>query len=522
MTMNHASLLLILDFGSQYTQLIARRVREMGIYCEIHPCTLSEEHFLSLPVKAIILSGGPSSVFEKNAPIIPDYVFKAKTPILGICYGMQAMVHQLGGQVVVSEHREFGQTKLTLHESLVDWVNNSDENTEECTSLDVWMSHGDKVTTLPEQFSIMASTKNTPIAVIGCTQKHWYGMQFHPEVTHSERGEQLLSHFLFKLCHFSADWSPKAMINQISCDIQENIGNERVLLGLSGGVDSSVLALLLHKIIKDNLVCVFVDTGLLRKNEREDVINMMSQLNIHVEVVDASERFLNALADIECPETKRKCIGRLFIEVFQEKAKELKGISWLAQGTIYPDVIESAAHIDNMASVIKTHHNVGGLPEVLGFKLLEPFRFLFKDEVRKLGELLGLPKAFIQRHPFPGPGLAVRILGKVTSQAIRIVRHADSIFIEELFRSNLYHTVSQAFVVFLPIKSVGVVGDNRQYDYVLSLRAVHTTDFMTAEAAELPWSFLTHVANRIMNEVKNVARITYDISGKPPATIEWE
>lgn len=516
--------LLILDFGSQYTQLIGRRIRELGVYCEIHPYTFSKDDFLALSPCGIILSGGPASTTEHNSPRAPDWVFDCELPVLGICYGMQTMAIQLNGTVEPCSLREYGyaQVKLTNPGMLLEGIEVS-KNNDAQSVLDVWMSHGDQVTTLPHGFQVICSTANAPIAGFAHKTMHWYGLQFHPEVTQTFQGNAILSRFVIDICEAKPTWTVQNIIEQTVGDIQKQVGQDNVLLGLSGGVDSSVVAALIHKAIGRQLTCVFVDNGLLRLNERAQVNAMFAKhADLTIITVDAEERFLSALQGIHCPEEKRKTIGRVFIEVFEDEAKKLEDIKWLAQGTIYPDVIESAVAQANGAEVIKSHHNVGGLPDTLNFQLLEPLRSLFKDEVRKIGLELELPYAMIQRHPFPGPGLGVRILEEVKKEYADILRLADAIFIEELYKANLYYEVSQAFAVFLPVKSVGVMGDGRRYDYVISLRAVKTVDFMTAYWAELPWSFLGHVSNRIINEVNGVSRVVYDISGKPPATIEWE
>lgn len=522
--------LLILDFGSQYTQLIARRVREMGVYCEIHPHDIELKDFERLAPCGIILSGGPLSVTANDvaspsSPRCPDWLFKLSIPILGICYGMQTMAVQLGGTVHNSSLREFGYAQLHLHghSGLLEGIDSSvDDNG--AAVLDVWMSHGDKVTCLPPGFKVICETRNTPIAGMADESRHWYGLQFHPEVTHTPQGMRILQRFVLEICAAAPTWTLGNIIEQAIADIRVQVGTEKVLLALSGGVDSSVVAALLHRAIGNQLVCVFVDTGLLRLNEPEQVMEMFGRhLGISIIAVNAEARFMAALHGVSCPEEKRKIIGHQFIEVFDEEASQLTNIKWLAQGTIYPDVIESAGTKTNSVSVvIKSHHNVGGLPETLKLKLLEPVRVLFKDEVRKIGLELGLPHEMVYRHPFPGPGLGVRILGEVTKHYADILRLADAIFIEELRISGLYDKVSQAFAVFLPVKSVGVMGDGRRYDYVISLRAVETLDFMTAQWAHLPWDFLANVSNRIINEVPEVSRVTYDISSKPPATIEWE
>ncbi|STY29133.1 GMP synthetase (glutamine-hydrolyzing) [Legionella wadsworthii] len=517
--------LLILDFGSQYTQLIARRVRELGVYCEIHPFNLTQEEFTAINPCGIILSGGPSTVTHNENPRAPQWLFTVGLPILGICYGMQTMAVQLGGEVHSSPVREFGYAELKLHGHSQLFSQIEDRlNADGCALLDVWMSHGDKVTKLPQGFEIICETRNAPIAGMADESRKMYGVQFHPEVTHTLQGMRILHRFVVDICKASTNWTSSLIIDEAITEIREKVGTDKVLLGLSGGVDSSVVAALLHKAIGKQLVCVFVDTGLLRLNEATEVMEMFGKhMGIEVIAVHAEAKFFNALKGISCPEEKRKIIGRTFIEVFDEEAVKIPGVSWLAQGTIYPDVIESAATSTNGASVvIKSHHNVGGLPETLNLKLLEPIRELFKDEVRKVGLELGLPHDMVYRHPFPGPGLGVRILAEIKKEYADILRRADAIFIDELKKADLYHKVSQAFAVFLPVKSVGVMGDGRKYDYVICLRAVETIDFMTAHWSHLPWDFLGQVSNRIINEVDGVSRVTYDISGKPPATIEWE
>ncbi|MGV3739969.1 MAG: glutamine-hydrolyzing GMP synthase [Gammaproteobacteria bacterium] len=515
--------ILILDFGSQYTQLIARRLREMQIYCEIHAHCVNETILQKLKPCGIILSGGPASVTLEHNPNAPDWVFTCKLPVLGICYGMQTMAVQLGGKVQASQHREFGYAELSILQR--DGLFADVELMQSVQpSMDVWMSHGDKVTELPPQFKIIAITPNTPIAAMANEEQHWYGLQFHPEVTHTPQGNALLRRFAVEICGAQPNWTTDYIIDEMIHSVREQVGEDNVLLGLSGGVDSSVVAALLHRAIGKQLTCVFVDTGLLRQNEMQHVKSMFAEhMGIHIIWVDAAQEFYTALAQEICPETKRKIIGKLFIDIFEREAKKLTSVSWLAQGTIYSDVIESAlAQQSGVSEVIKSHHNVGGLPAHMNLKLVEPLRFLFKDEVRKLGLKLGLPAEMIQRHPFPGPGLGVRILGEIKQEYAEILRKADAIFIEELRAAKLYERVSQAFAVFLPVKSVGVMGDGRQYGYVIALRAVETTDFMTAHWSELPWDFLGKVSNRIINEVRGVSRVTYDISGKPPATIEWE
>lgn len=518
--------LIILDFGSQYTQLIARRVREMNVYCEIHPYNISRDQFAKLNACGVILSGGPESTQVSTTHKVADWLFHLDIPILGICYGMQAIADHLGGEVGASEAREFGYARLSIHGHSSLLENIEDETDEKGNALlDVWMSHGDKVNKIPPGFQVICSSPNAPIAAMANEEKHYYGLQFHPEVTHTKQGMRILQRFVVGICHANTDWQADNIIAQNIEQVRKTVGDEKVLLALSGGVDSSVVAALLHQAIGEQLVCVFVDTGLLRLNEVSQVQTMFGQhYGINLITVDAKEQFYNALHGLTCPEEKRKAIGRTFIDVFQEQASKLENIQWLAQGTIYPDVIESAGEGTSAggSKVIKSHHNVGGLPETLKFKLIEPLRTLFKDEVRKLGLNLGLPYDMVYRHPFPGPGLGVRILGEIQPLYADILRQADAIFIEELRKANLYDKVAQAFAVFLPVKSVAVMGDGRCYDYVIALRAVETSDFMTAHWSHLPWEFISHVSNRIINEVKGVSRVVYDVSGKPPATIEWE
>lgn len=520
----HNQRILILDFGSQYTQLIARRVREIGVYCEIYPFDVATQFIEEFAPSGIILSGGPETVLEDATPRAPEIVFGLGCPVLGICYGMQTMAAQLGGEVEASAHREFGYAEVAvvgknpLLSDIEDKV-----STTGAALLDVWMSHGDRVITLPKGFQCIASTTNAPLAGMGDFERNFYGVQFHPEVTHTRQGKRIISRFILDICGCEPLWNAANILNDSIQKIQQTVGDDQVILGLSGGVDSSVVAALLHKAIADQLTCVFVDTGLLRHQEPEQVMSTFEKhLGIHVIHVKAETRFLEALAGIADPEQKRKIIGNEFIKVFEEEANKLPNATWLAQGTIYPDVIESAGSKTGKAHVIKSHHNVGGLPEHMNLKLLEPLRELFKDEVRKLGLELGLPYEMVYRHPFPGPGLGVRILGEVKQEFVQILRAADAIFIQELRDHALYDKVSQAFCVFLPIKSVGVMGDARKYDYVVALRAVETIDFMTAHWAELPFSFLSKISNRIINEVPGISRVVYDISGKPPATIEWE
>ena len=520
----HAQKILILDFGSQYTQLIARRVRELGVYCELHPYDMSESAMSDFAPQGIILSGGPESSSASCAPRIPSLVFELGCPVLGICYGMQAMALHFGGQVVSGEKREFGLAKLHLQQSsalLVDLIDGIDESS--IGTLEVWMSHADAVSVLPSDFNVIAHTESAAFAVISHQEQPWYGLQFHPEVTHTPCGAQLLANFVRTICACEQRWTAENIIEDSLQTIRERVGNSRVILGLSGGVDSSVVACLLHKAIGKQLSCVFVDTGLLRLNEAKEVIATFGQhIGLDLIHVDARQQFMQALQGVCCPEEKRKIVGKVFVDVFQAQAQKLDDAVWLAQGTIYPDVIESAASSTGKAKLIKSHHNVGGLPETLNLKLLEPLRELFKDEVRSIGLKLGLPHELIYRHPFPGPGLTVRILGEVKPEFIPLLQQADAIFISELRAHQLYDEVSQAFAVFLPVKSVAVMGDGRCYDYVIALRAVTTVDFMTAHWAELPHAFLQWVANRIINEVAGISRVVYDISGKPPATIEWE
>lgn len=515
--------LIILDFGSQYTQLIARRVREMGVYCEIYPHHIDGTILKTKPICGVILSGGPATVIADDALRAPQWLFESNLPLLGICYGMQTMAAQLGGQVVSSTHKEFGYAQLIADNTSRLLHDIHDELSLDGQSvLDVWMSHGDQVTQLPTGFKANCHTHNTPIAGMEHESRPWYGVQFHPEVTHTRQGMQILKRFVVDICKAQTNWVPCQIVEQLVTSIQQQVGQEEVLLGLSGGVDSSVVAALLHQAIGRQLICVFVDTGLLRLHEAEQVMAMFHQhMGIRIIKVDAQAQFLHALAGVVCPEAKRKIIGKTFIDIFEQEACKLSSVAWLAQGTIYPDVIESS-HATGASHVIKSHHNVGGLPKTMQLKLLEPIRTLFKDEVRTIGMELGLPHEMVYRHPFPGPGLGVRILGEVKQEYADILRKADAIFIDELHKANWYQKVAQAFAVFLPVKSVGVMGDGRRYDYVICLRAVETSDFMTAHWAQLPWDFLSHVSNRIINEVAGVSRVTYDISGKPPATIEWE
>lgn len=537
----HQDRILILDFGSQYTQLIARRVREAGVYSELHPWDMSDADIREFAPKGVILSGGPESTVAVDAPIAPKIVFELGVPVLGICYGMQTMTAQMGGKVENADHHEYGyaQVRARGHTDLLKDI--EDHTTEEGYGmLDVWMSHGDRVVELPDGFKLMASTDSAPIAGIANEEKHFYGVQFHPEVTHTRQGQRIIERFVHGICGCASDWTPGNIVEDAIAHVRQQVGSDEVILGLSGGVDSSVVAALLHKAIGDQLTCVFVDNGLLRYKEGDQVMATFAEhMGVKVIRVDAEQRFLDALAGENDPEKKRKIIGNLFVEIFEEESNKLRalmatdgqvprepgmvgGAKWLAQGTIYPDVIESAGSKTGKAHVIKSHHNVGGLPEDMELQLLEPLRELFKDEVRKLGVELGLPYDMVYRHPFPGPGLGVRILGEVKKDYADVLRLADHIFIEELHKHDLYDKTSQAFAVFLPVKSVGVTGDGRRYEWVVALRAVETVDFMTARWAHLPYEFLDHVSRRIVNEVSGISRVVYDITGKPPGTIEWE
>ncbi|MGH8502282.1 MAG: glutamine-hydrolyzing GMP synthase [Gammaproteobacteria bacterium] len=518
-----SDLILILDFGSQYTQLIARRVREAGVYCEILPWDSADEALESEALRGIILSGGPESTTVEAPPRISPELFDRGVPVLGICYGMQAMAAQLGGKVEVSRHREFGYAQVRAHAHTRLLTDIEDHTSPEGYGLlDVWMSHGDRVTALPAGFELIASTGSSPIAGIADERRSFYGLQFHPEVTHTRQGTRILNRFVHDICGCRQLWTPGSIIEKSVNALREKIGEDEVILALSGGVDSAVVAALLHRAIGPQLTCVFVDTGLLRLHEGDQVMTTLARhMGVRVIRIDAEARFLSALKGVVDPEEKRKIIGRLFIDIFDAAAQRTNAV-WLAQGTIYPDVIESAGAMTGKARLIKSHHNVGALPEGMTLKLVEPLRELFKDEVRKLGLELGLPSEMVHRHPFPGPGLGVRILGEVKKEYADLLRQADDIFISELRARDLYGQVSQAFAVFLPVKSVGVMGDGRSYDYVIALRAVETLDFMTARWAPLPCDFLDHVSRRIINEVAGIARVTYDISSKPPATIEWE
>jgi len=520
----HQDRVLILDFGGQYTQLIARRVREAGVYSEILPFDVDEQSIRRFGPKGIILSGGPESVTVEQGVVAPGVVFELGVPVLGICYGMQTMAHQLGGAVETSSHREFGYAEVRArgHSDLLRDI--EDHRSEEGYGLlDVWMSHGDRVVELPDGFKVIASTGNAPIAGMADEQRCFYGVQFHPEVTHTHQGMRIINRFVHDICDCDEQWTAQNIIERSIEKVRARVGRDTVLLALSGGVDSAVVGALLHQAIGSQLTCIFVDHGLLRLHEGDQVMNTLgTHMGVKVVRVDAEQRFLNALKGVTDPEDKRKIIGNLFIEVFDDEARKLDGVKWLAQGTIYPDVIESAGAGTGKSHVIKSHHNVGGLPEKMNLKLVEPVRELFKDEVRKLGLELGLPYDMVYRHPFPGPGLGVRILGEVKKEYADVLREADAIFIEELRSFDYYDKVSQAFAVFLPVRSVGVMGDARRYDHVISLRAVETVDFMTARWARLPYELLEQVSNRIINEVAGISRVAYDVSSKPPATIEWE
>jgi len=520
----HADRVLILDFGAQYTQLIARRVRELGVYSEIYACDVDAEQIKRFAPKAIILSGGPESVYDVKGLEASTEIYSMGVPILGICYGMQTMAAQLGGQVESSKHREFGaaQVRPVAGARLFDGLEDN-RDSQGRRVLDVWMSHGDHVVAVPPGFKVIGSSDNAPLAAMADEARRFYALQFHPEVTHTLQGGELLRRFVREIAACSANWATANIIEDSVARIRAEVGADKVLLGLSGGVDSSVLAALLHRAIGTQLTCVFVDHGLLRLGEGDQVMATFAEhMGVRVIRVDAEQRFLAALAGAADPEQKRKIIGRMFVEIFDEEAAKLEDVKWLAQGTIYPDVIESAGSKTGKAHVIKSHHNVGGLPQHMKLRLLEPLRELFKDEVRKLGVELGLPREMVHRHPFPGPGLGVRILGEIHKPHADLLRRADAIFIEELRRHELYDKVSQAFAVFLPVRSVGVMGDGRRYDHVIALRAVETIDFMTARWARLPYEFLDRVVHRIINEVPGISRVVYDISGKPPATIEWE
>ena len=524
MTDIHAQKILILDFGSQYTQLIARRVREVGVYSEIRPWDIDDAAITAFAPDGVILSGGPASVPSPGSPRAPDCLFTLGVPVLGICYGMQTMAQQFGGSVAASPTSEFGyaQIRLTANNTLLHDIRDHLDASGNGL-LDVWMSHGDKVAAVPDDFDVIASTDSCPIAGMAHREKPFYGIQFHPEVTHTLQGRRIFEHFVLELCTCERLWTPANIADDAIRRVRDTVGDGKVLLGLSGGVDSSVVAALLHRAIGDQLTCVFVDNGLLRLHEGDQVMDMFGRnMGVRVLRVDAEELFLSRLEGVADPEEKRKRIGNTFIEVFDDEATKLEDVNWLAQGTIYPDVIESAGSSTGKAQVIKSHHNVGGLPATMKMALVEPLRELFKDEVRQVGLELGLPYDMVYRHPFPGPGLGVRILGEVKKEYAELLRQADAIFIAELRRAGWYDKTSQAFAVFLPVKSVGVVGDGRRYEWVIALRAVETVDFMTARWAHLPHELLETVSNRIINEISGVSRVTYDISSKPPATIEWE
>jgi GMP synthase (glutamine-hydrolysing) len=520
----HKDRILILDFGSQYTQLIARRIREIGVYCEIWPWDSTEEDISGFAAKGIILSGGPESVHAENGPRAPELVYTSGVPVLGICYGLHTMAAQLGGVVIPSDVKEFGYARVdqVADSGLLRGIEDA-KGQHGQAQLDVWMSHGDKVSELPQGFEVVAATESAPIAAIADETRRFYGVQFHPEVTHTSQGQAILSRFVLDLCACNAKWTAENIIEDAIQRCREQVGKDEVILGLSGGVDSSVVAALLHQAIGKQLTCIFVDTGMLRLGEGDQVMETFDRhMGLKVVRVDARDKFLSALKGVSDPEAKRKVIGNSFIEVFEDQARQFGNARWLAQGTIYPDVIESAGSKTGKAHVIKSHHNVGGLPETMNMALVEPLRELFKDEVRRIGMELGLPREMVFRHPFPGPGLGVRVLGEVHEEYLQVLAQADHIFIEELRKEGLYDEVSQAFAVYLPVKSVGVTGDQRRYEHVIALRAVQTIDFMTARWARLPYEFLERVSLRIANEIKGVSRTVYDISGKPPATIEWE
>lgn len=519
MTDIHSDKILILDFGSQYTQLIARRVRESHVYCELHPFDMGLEEIKAFEPAGIILSGGPMSVYEEGAPAIAEELFELGIPVLGICYGMQLMSRHFGGSVIPAGKREYGHAELLSQSEpgpLFDGFFSDGKAS-------VWMSHGDHVETMPQGFSVVAKTENAPVCAIQNTEKNLYGVQFHPEVNHTLQGDTLLTTFVRSICGCEGLWTPGQIIEDAIDRIREQVGTDQVILGLSGGVDSSVAAALIHRAIGDQLHCVFVDNGLLRLNEGDQVMATFAQnMGVKVTRVNAQQRFYDGLAGESDPEKKRKIIGNLFVDIFEEESNKIEDAKWLAQGTIYPDVIESAGAKTGKAQNIKSHHNVGGLPDYMKLELLEPLRELFKDEVRAIGEELGLPRPMVWRHPFPGPGLGVRILGEVKEEYCEILRRADAIYIEELYESGHYDKISQAFAVFLPVKSVGVMGDGRTYEYVVALRAVETKDFMTAGWYPMPYADLARISGRIINEVKGINRVTYDVSSKPPATIEWE
>ncbi|HET8933386.1 MAG TPA: glutamine-hydrolyzing GMP synthase [Polyangiales bacterium] len=511
------SLVLILDFGAQYTQLIARRIREQHVYCEIHPCTLAFDKIKELAPKAIVLSGGPASTLAPGAPTVDRGVFELGVPVLGICYGMQLMCRLLGGTVNASQHREYGPAVIEVQEPVGVFKAFKPQD-----RTNVWMSHGDSVTALPAGFANLAKSDGCPFPAVADVSRHLYGVQFHPEVAHTDRGEDILGSFLFDVTGLKPDWTSRSFIEETVSAVRARVGTGRTVCALSGGVDSSVAALLVSKAIGDQLTCIFVDNGVLRKDEAAQVVQMVRHhLKLNLVHIDAVDRFLDALAGITDPETKRKTIGRLFIEIFEEEAKKLGKVDYLVQGTLYPDVIESVS-FKGPSAVIKTHHNVGGLPERMALKLVEPLRELFKDEVREVGEELGMPRRVLWRQPFPGPGLAIRCLGEVTREKLEILREADAVLQEEVRAAGLYESLWQSFCVILPVRTVGVMGDDRTYDYVVAVRAVTSRDAMTADWARLPYELLAKVSSRIINEVRGVNRVVYDISSKPPATIEWE
>jgi GMP synthase (glutamine-hydrolysing) len=512
--MKHEQTIIILDFGSQYTQLIARRIRENNVFCEIIPCNQKTETYKHKNLKGIILSGGPASVFDPNAPFCETEVFELGVPVLGICYGLQLMGKMFGGELERSQKREYGKAVIKID-------NREDLFSEVKDLTTVWMSHGDHLSRLPKGFEVLAHTENIPFAAIRDKERKIFGLQFHPEVAHTQEGKKILRNFLFHICRCEGTWTPESFIESSVLLIKDKVKNGKVILGLSGGVDSSVCAMLVNKAVGKQLNCIFVDNGLLRKNEAQEVLSVFKNFDLNLIFVDASQRFLNELKGVTDPEEKRKIIGKTFIDVFEEEARKIKNVEFLAQGTLYPDVIESTS-FKGPSATIKSHHNVGGLPEEMNLKLIEPLRELFKDEVREIGRRLKLPEKIIGRHPFPGPGLAVRILGEVTSDRLFILREADDIFIQELKKFNLYDKIWQAFCVLLPVQSVGVMGDERTYENVVALRAVTSVDGMTADWAKLPYETLEKISNRIINEVKGVNRVVYDVSSKPPATIEWE
>ncbi|WWO95380.1 MAG: glutamine-hydrolyzing GMP synthase [Candidatus Dasytiphilus stammeri] len=521
----HKDKILIMDFGSQYTKLIARRLRELGVYCELSTWNLTEKQIYNFNPNGIILSGGPNSTLDSTSPQVPTYVFKIGCPILGICYGMQTMALQLGGKVEQTDKREFGyaQVKIINKSLLTDKIQDN-FHYNKLPLLDVWMSHGDQVIQVPSNFVIIGVTNLCPIAIMADEKRQFYGVQFHPEVTQTKSGQRLLKNFIYKICKCEGNWTPVEILKDIENKLYHKVGNckSHVILGFSGGVDSCVTAILLNRIIGNRLTCIFIDNGLLRLNEANEVMELFKDFfGLNIIYIQAEQIFLSALAGITDPEEKRKIIGGLFLDIFNQEAKKLYKVKWLAQGTIYPDIIESSL-VGSEAHMIKSHHNVGGLPKQIPFDLIEPLKELFKDEVRQIGLELNIPYKILYRHPFPGPGLGVRILGEIKKEYCDLLRQADAIFLEELYNSGLYYKVSQAFAIFIPVRSVGIMGDIRNYDWVISLRAIKTVDFMTASWVHLPYNLLGHIANRIINEVKGISRVVYDISSKPPSTIEWE